>query len=100
MIQKEKANRGRRIFYRRLTWEASAPTLVTTPTQRDTAICRPDETRPLSVKEYARLQGFPDDWEFVGSTQQKYRLIGEVVPVDFAKAIAKTIYKFCMHGHT
>ncbi len=86
---------GRRGFFRRLSWIAPSPTLVTTPTQMGTCICHPDETRPLSVKEYARIQGFPDDWKFVGSVSQKYRLIGEAMPVDFAKVIAKTIYKFC-----
>ena len=59
-----------------------------------TCICHPDETRPLSVREYARIQGFPDDWNFVGSTTQKYRMIGEAVPVNLAKVIAKTIATF------
>ena len=85
---------GRRGFYRRLSWDAPAPTLVTSPTQMGTCICHPDETRPLTVREYARIQGFPDDWDFVGSTAQKYRMIGEAVPVDLARVIAKTIAAF------
>lgn len=85
---------GRTGFFRRLSWDAPAPTLVTTPTQMGTCICHPDETRPLSVKEYARIQGFPDGWKFVGSTSQKYRMIGEAVPIEFAKIIAKTIAAF------
>ena len=85
---------GRRGFYRRLSWNSPAPTLVTSPTQMGTCICHPDETRPLSVREYARIQGFPDDWNFVGSTAQKYRMIGEAVPVNLAKVIAKTIATF------
>ena len=85
---------GRRGFYRRLSWDAPAPTLVTSPAQLGSCICHPDEDRPLSVKEYARLQGFPDDWEFVGSTQQKYRMIGEAVPVELARAIASVIRKY------
>ena len=56
-----------------------------------TCICHPDEDRPLSVKEYARLQGFPDDWQFIGTTSQKYRMIGEAVPVQLAYVIAKSI---------
>lgn len=82
---------GRRGFFRRLSWDAPSPTLVTSPSQMGTCICHPDEDRPLSVKEYARIQGFPDDWEFVGSTEQKYRMIGEAVPVGLAKVIAETI---------
>ena len=84
---------GRRGFYRRLSWDAPAPTLVTSPAQLGSCICHPDENRPLSVKEYARLQGFPDDWKFVGSTQQKYRMIGEAVPVELARAIATAVRK-------
>ena len=85
---------GRTGFFRRLSWDKPSPTLATTPTQMGTCICHPDETRPLSVKEYARIQGFPDSWKFVGSTSQKYRMIGEAVPVDFARVIAKTIASF------
>jgi len=62
--------------------------------QLATCICHPDEDRPLSVKEYARIQGFPDSWEFIGSIPQKYRMIGEAVPVTLAKVIAENILKF------
>jgi len=82
---------GRRGFFRRLSWNSIAPTLVASPTQMGTCLCHPDEDRPLSVKEYARLQGFPDEWEFVGSVSQKYRMIGEAVPVEFARIIATVI---------
>ena len=86
---------GRRGFFRRLSWDSPAPTLVTSPTHMGTCICHPDEMRPLTVREYARIQGFPDDWDFVGSTAQKYRMIGEAVPVGLAWIIAKTIGNFC-----
>ena len=82
---------GRRGSFRRLSWDARSPTLVTSPTQMGTCICHPDEDRPLTVSEYARIQGFPDYWEFIGSTSQKYRMIGEAVPVGLAQVIAKTI---------
>lgn len=84
---------GRRGFYRRLSWDEPAPTLVTSPVQLGNCMCHPDELRPLSVREYARLQGFPDDWKFVGSTSQKYRMIGEAVPVELARTIAVIIRK-------
>lgn len=85
---------GRTGFFRRLSWDAPAPTLVTTPAQLGTCICHPDETRTLSVREYARIQGFPDDWKFVGSLSQRYKMIGEAVPVELAKAIAKALDTF------
>ena len=85
---------GRRGFYRRLSWDAPAPTLVTSPAQLGSCLCHPDKLRPLTVKEYSVLQGFPDTWNFVGSTLQKYRMIGEAVPVDLAKAIGIAIKKF------
>ena len=40
-----------------------------------------DELRALSVKEYARIQEFPDTWEFVGKLGNLYRQIGNAVPV-------------------
>ena len=85
---------GRTGFFRRLSWDKPSPTLVTSPAQMGTCICHPDDDRPLTVKEYAKLQGFPAGWKFVGSTSQKYRMIGEAVPVDLAKVIAKTVKDF------
>ena len=82
---------GRTGFYRRLAWNKPAPTLVTSPSQMATCICHPDEDRPLTVKDYARVQGFPDGWEFVGTVSQKYRMIGEAVPVKLAEEIALPI---------
>ena len=85
---------GRRGFYRRLAWNAPAPTLVASPTHLGSCMCHPDEIRPLSVRECARLQGFPDSWRFAGSIPQKYRMIGEAVPVDLARAIATVIKRY------
>ena len=82
---------GRRGFYRRLSWDEPCPTLVTSPVMKATCLCHPDEDRPLSVREYARIQQFPDEWEFVGPTAEKYRQIGEAVPVGLARAIARVI---------
>ena len=84
---------GRRGFYRRLSWDAPAPTLVVSPAQFGSCICHPDEERPLTVREYARVQGFPDSWDFIGSTAQKYRMVGEAVPIDLARAVASAVKK-------
>ena len=86
---------GRRGFYRRLSWDAPTPTLVTSPIQRGSCMCHPDETRPLTVKECARIQGYPDNWNFIGTTKEKYRMIGEAVPIEMAKTVAVAIKKFC-----
>ena len=54
-------------------------------------LCHPIQDRPLSVKEYARIQQFPDDWIFKGTTAAKYKQIGNAVPVGLAKAIGEAI---------
>jgi DNA (cytosine-5)-methyltransferase 1 len=82
---------GRRGFFRRLSWDRPAPTLVTSPVMKGTCLCHPDYDRPLSVEEYARIQCFPDGWRFVGPTQAKYRMIGEAVPPPLAHAVAMCI---------
>lgn len=72
---------GRAGFFRRLSWNKPAPALTTRPDSKATMFCHPSELRPLSVAEYARIQGFPDGWSFGGGTPQKYIQIGNAVPV-------------------
>lgn len=84
---------GRTGFYRRLSWNKPSPTLVTSPVFKGTVLGHPEEDRPLSVREYARIQGFPDDWEFVDHISTKYRLIGEAVPIPLSCALARQILK-------
>lgn len=76
-------------FYRRLSFSEPSPTLVTSPVQKATMLCHPTEDRPLSVKEYARIQGFPDDWVFKGTISDKYLQIGNAVPIPLGKAIGE-----------
>ena len=82
---------GRTGFMRRLSREKLAPTLVDSPMTKAACLCHPDEDRPLSVREYAALQGFPPEWIFTGSITAKYRLIGQATPVPLAQAIARAI---------
>jgi len=84
---------GRTGFFRRLSWSKPSPTLVTSPVFKGTCLAHPKENRPLSVREYARIQGFPDDWEFIDPISTKYRLIGEAVPIALARALARQILK-------
>lgn len=78
-------------FYRRLSYAQPSPTVVTSPVQKATMMCHPIKDRPLSVAEYARIQQFPDDWIFMGSMVDKYRQIGNAVPVGLAKAIGQML---------
>lgn len=78
-------------FYRRLSYSQPSPTLVTSPVQKATMMCHPRQDRPLSIKEYARIQQFPEDWRFIGTTAAKYRQIGNAVPVGLAQAIGEAV---------
>lgn len=85
---------GRTGFYRRLAWDEPSPTLVTSPTMPATLLAHPVENRPLSVQEYARIQTFPDHWQFAGTTAQKYKQIGNAVPVKFGRALGEHLGAF------
>jgi DNA (cytosine-5)-methyltransferase 1 len=65
--------------------------LTCSPAQKQTERCHPDETRPFTVREYARIQTFPDSWEFEGSMTQQYKQIGNAVPVNLAHALGKSL---------
>jgi DNA (cytosine-5)-methyltransferase 1 len=87
------AKGGRSGWWRRLTYDLPSPTLVTMPNHASTSLCHPVETRPLTVREYARIQGFPDEWEFAGKTAEKYAQIGNAVPVRLAEIAGGMISK-------
>jgi len=74
-------------FYRRLSWDKPSPTVTTSPSQKSTDLCHPVELRPLSVREYARIQTFPDEWIFTGSVNARYKQIGNAVPVLLGKSL-------------
>lgn len=78
-------------FYRRLSYSQPSPTLVTSPVQKATMMCHPTQDRPLSIREYARIQQFPDNWAFMGTSAAKYRQIGNAVPVGLALALGKAV---------
>ncbi len=78
-------------FYRRLSYGQPSPTVVTSPVQKATMMCHPTKDRPLSVAEYARIQQFPDGWRIVGTTAEKYKQIGNAVPIGLSTAIGQAI---------
>lgn len=88
-----KSGGGKVGFYRRLSWYKPSPTVTTSPHQKATDMCHPVEDRPLTVREYARIQQFPDDWQFSGKTGQKYKQIGNAVPVGLGRVIGETVYE-------
>lgn len=78
-------------FYRRLSYSQPSPTLVTSPVQKATMMCHPTQDRPLSIREYARIQQFPDNWRFMGTNAAKYRQIGNAVPIGLALALGRAV---------
>lgn len=73
---------GKTGMARRLSWDEPSLTLTCNPAQKQTERCHPEETRPLNIREYARIQTFPDEWQFSGSVSQQYKQIGNAVPVN------------------
>jgi len=89
---------GRRGMARRISWDEPCLTLTCSPSQKQTERCHPEETRPFTVREYARIQSFPDDWDFCGGIGEKYKQIGNAVPVEMARRIGISL-KNCMEDY-
>ncbi len=85
------AGGGKTGFFRRLSWDGLAPTITGKANRKGSALCHPSQSRPLSVRECARLQGFPDDWHIAGSVSHQYQQIGNAVPVALGEAIGATL---------
>lgn len=83
---------GKTGMARRLSWDEPSLTLTCSPAQKQTERCHPEETRPLNVREYARIQTFPDEWQFKGGTSAAYKQIGNAVPVNLGYYIGKCAY--------
>jgi DNA (cytosine-5)-methyltransferase 1 len=82
---------GKTGMARRLSYDSPSLTLTCAPAQKQTERCHPEETRPLTVREYARIQTFPDEWVFMGSISSQYKQIGNAVPVNLAQAMGKKL---------
>jgi len=85
---------GKTGMARRIGWDEPSLTLTCSPAQKQTERCHPDETRPFTVREYARIQTFPDEWKFAGSTAQQYKQIGNAVPVNLGQELGYSVVKF------
>jgi DNA (cytosine-5)-methyltransferase 1 len=82
---------GKTGIARRISWDEPSLTLTCSPAQKQTERCHPDETRPFEVREYARIQTFPDEWKFEGPVNQQYKQIGNAVPVNLAYEVGKSM---------
>jgi len=82
---------GKTGMARRLSWSNPSLTLTCAPAQKQTERCHPELPRPLTVREYARIQTFPDDWHFCGALTSQYKQIGNAVPVNIAHTIGRSV---------
>jgi len=87
------AGGGKTGFLRRLSWDEPSPTLVTNPAMPATDLAHPEKDRPLSIQEYLRIQEFPEDWIIFGSLEDRYRQIGNAVPISLGYAIGNHLKK-------
>lgn len=84
---------GRTGILRRLSLNEPSLTVLTSPTQKQTERCHPVEARPFTIRENARIQSFPDNWQFSGSVGSQYKQVGNAVPVNLAYEVANVIRK-------
>ena len=84
---------GKTGMARRLSLDEPSLTLTCAPAQKQTERCHPIETRPLTIREYARIQTFPDEWKFKGNISAQYKQIGNAVPVNLSAAIGRSIIR-------
>ncbi|XP_073114206.1 DNA (cytosine-5)-methyltransferase CMT2 isoform X2 [Elaeis guineensis] len=73
--------------FARLWWDETVPTVLTIPDAHCQAILHPEQDRVLTVRECARLQGFPDYYRFCGTVRERYRQIGNAVAVPVSRAL-------------
>ena len=85
---------GKTGIARRIGWDEPCLTLTCSPAQKQTERCHPEETRPFTIREYARIQTFPDEWKFEGSIAQQYKQIGNAVPVNLGCEVGYSLVKF------
>lgn len=85
---------GKTGIARRLSYSEPCLTLTTSPFQKQTERCHPEFTRPFTVREYARIQSFPDSWKFSGSIMKQYKQIGNAVPVNLAYYMGLAIVEY------
>ncbi|CAI9095176.1 OLC1v1031059C2 [Oldenlandia corymbosa var. corymbosa] len=82
--------RSRRPFGR-LWWDETVPTVITFPHWKTLAVLHPEQDRVLTIRECARLQGFPDFYRFCGSVKDRYSQVGNAVAIPVGRALGYTL---------
>jgi DNA (cytosine-5)-methyltransferase 1 len=78
--------------YRRMCWEGVARSIITRfRDPKSGEYIHPEQTRTISIREAARIQSFPDSFEFCGGYSDQYEQVGNAVPPLLAKAVATEI---------
>lgn len=90
---------GKRGILHRLSMDKPCLTLLCSPSQKQTERCHPTEERPLTIREYARIQTFDDDYQFAGSVTSQYKQIGNAVPVELARQVAECVVFSLLEDH-
>lgn len=90
---------GRTGIARRISWDEPCLTLTCSPMMKQTDRCHPDESRPFTIREYARIQSFPDEWQFAGKVNDVYKQIGNAVPVNLANCVGESIIEALNGGN-
>ncbi|CAJ1951655.1 unnamed protein product [Sphenostylis stenocarpa] len=75
----------------RLWWDETVPTVVTRAEPHSQAILHPEQDRVLTIRENARLQGFPDYYKLCGTVKERYIQVGNAVAVPVARALGYTL---------
>lgn len=73
---------GRTGILRRMSLDEPSLTVLTSPSQKQTERCHPLEARPFTVRENARCQMFPDEWEFCGNVSSQYKQVGNAATIE------------------
>jgi DNA (cytosine-5)-methyltransferase 1 len=85
--------------YRRMTWDGVPRSVITRfRDPKSGEYTHPEQNRTISIREAARLQGFPDRFILHGDKSSQYDQVGNAVPVQLATAIAREVDD-CLNGH-
>ena len=85
--------------YCRLWWNRPSTTITRNLSTPSSSRCiHPRAPRPLTTREGARIQCFPDDYIFYGSRSDKNLQIGNAVPTFLSSAIKDAIKKHFLEG--
>lgn len=96
---KRKTEGGTDLFGR-LQWDEPCVTIRTEFFKPEKGrYLHPEAHRPITHREAARIQGFPDDFIFIGSKTEIAKQIGNAVPVKFSHAIAEAVIEMINEGH-